>query len=83
MTKLKTGNCDPVTLEKCDYRTEHAHEHEHDYFNALAYADDIVLLSKSKEGLQKAIDQMYDFCEKWKLKVNSDNTKVSFCLQKS
>lgn len=30
--------------------------------NILLYADDIVILSKSQEGLQKSLDILYDYC---------------------
>ncbi len=62
-TELENGNCDPVTLNNTDF------------FSALAYADDIVLLSKSKEGLQKALDIVEKYCEKWRLKINHSKTK--------
>ena len=44
---------------------------------ALMYADDTIIMSTTKRGLQKAINHMCDFCEKWKLKINSDKTKVT------
>lgn len=44
--------------------------------NALAYADDIVLLSTSKEGLQKALDTIQEYCTDWHLKINSSKTKT-------
>ena len=62
-TMLRNGNCDPVTLNNADY------------LNALAYADDIVLLSTSKEGLQKAIDITEKYCQTWMLKINRSKTK--------
>jgi HEPN domain-containing protein len=37
--------------------------------NILLYADDIVLLSQSKEGLQNSLNILHDFCYSWKLKV--------------
>ena len=40
--------------------------------NILLYADDIVLLSQSKEGLQNSLNILHDFCYTWKLKVNTD-----------
>ena len=43
----------------------------------LLYADDTIAMSNTKEGLQKAIDQMCGFCQKWKLKINSEKTKVT------
>lgn len=42
-------------------------------FMVLMYTDDTIIMSTTKEGLQKATDRMCDFCEKWKLKVNSGN----------
>ena len=61
--ELRAGNCDPVSLD------------DSDPFNALAYADDIVLLSTSKEGLQRAIDISQEYCEKWRLSINHKKTK--------
>ena len=49
--KLKEGNFDPVTLNG------------QDPINALAYADDIVLLSTTPEGLQRALNIMDKFCK--------------------
>ena len=46
-----------------------------DYFNALAYADDIVILSTSAKGLQKALDITEKYCEKWRLTINHSKTK--------
>ena len=40
------------------------------------YADDIVLLSKSAEGLQNALNCLSEFCLRWSLKVNINKTKV-------
>ena len=61
--RLRNNNCDPVTLNGTDY------------FSALAYADDIVLFSTSKEGLQKALDTVDQYCQDWKLKINHGKTK--------
>jgi hypothetical protein len=44
--------------------------------NILLYADDIVLLSQSKEGLQNSLNILHDFCYTWKLKVNTDKSKI-------
>ena len=43
----------------------------------LMYADDTIVMATSKSGLQEAIDQMCNFCKKWKLKINSSKTKVT------
>jgi hypothetical protein len=40
------------------------------------YADDMLILSKSPEGLQKALDIIQVYCNKWQLMVNTDKTKV-------
>ena len=40
------------------------------------YADDIVLLSQTANGLQKLLCRLEDFCTRWNLKVNIDKTKV-------
>ena len=40
--------------------------------NVLMYADDLVLMSVSKDGLQKCLDDVQIYCNKWKLKVNTE-----------
>ena len=42
----------------------------------LLYADDIVIFSNTSEGLQKGLDILGDYCQKWNLTVNIDKTKV-------
>lgn len=42
----------------------------------LLYADDIVLLSDSCEGLQTQINRLSEWSKTWNLKVNTDKTKV-------
>ena len=61
--KLKENNCDPVELTATDE------------INALAYADDIILISTTKEGLQRALDTTQQYCQDWRLKVNNKKTK--------
>ena len=39
--------------------------------NLLMYADDLILLSESKEGLQQQINKLSEYCAKWKLEVNT------------
>ena len=43
---------------------------------ALYYADDTILMAESSKGLQNALDQLFNYCEKWQLKVNEDKTKI-------
>jgi hypothetical protein len=33
-------------------------------------------LLQSKEGLQNSLDILHDFCYTWKLKVNTDKSKI-------
>ena len=44
--------------------------------NCLLYADDVILLSNSKNGLQANIDVFKNYCENWKLQVNVEKSKV-------
>ena len=41
----------------------------------LAYADDIILISKSALGLQNLLNCLHKFGEEWKMKVNTTKTK--------
>ena len=42
----------------------------------LLYADDIVIFSKNAEELQVGLDVLVNYCNRWKLKVNVEKTKV-------
>ena len=42
----------------------------------LLYADDTLVLAESDTQLQKALDGLHNYCNKWSLKVNTDKTKV-------
>ena len=44
--------------------------------NTLMYADDLILISRSKEDLQKKIDILHEYCLKWKLNINTKKTKI-------
>ena len=44
--------------------------------SCLMFADDIVLLSESAEGLQNSLNKLNMYCNKWKLTLNTDKTKV-------
>ena len=60
---LVTGNCEPVRVGDLSV-------------NCLLYADDIVLLSESKSGLQSSLNILGTYCSNWKLQVNVKNSKV-------
>ena len=42
----------------------------------LLYADDLLLLSTTAEGLQHNINKVEDFCKQWGLSINVDKTKI-------
>jgi hypothetical protein len=44
--------------------------------NHLLYADDLVLVSKTKEGLQNCLNKLHDYVNKWNLEVNINKTNV-------
>ena len=55
--------CDPINLPNVS-------------ISCLMYADDIVLLSKSSEGLQNALHALHKYTTSWGLKVNLTKTKI-------
>ena len=44
--------------------------------NSLLYADNLVILSRSKTGLQNCLNALSLYCDKWKLKINPKKTKI-------
>lgn len=60
---LDKANCDPVSLNATK-------------ISMLLYADDMVLLSNSDTGLQRALHILEVYCKKWQLVVNTKKTKV-------
>lgn len=42
----------------------------------LLFADDTLLLSETKEGLQSLLDKLHIYCIKWNVTVNTDKSKV-------
>ena len=42
----------------------------------LMFADDTVIFSESREGLQEGLNSLYRYCTKWGLTVNVDKTKI-------
>ena len=43
--------------------------------NCLMYADDIVIFSKTADGLQSLIDKVQVYCDTWKMNLNVKKTK--------
>ena len=44
--------------------------------HCLMYADDLALLSLSKEGLQNGLDKLSIYCSKWNLTINTAKTQI-------
>ena len=57
--------------ESCDSGQIHANQ-----INHLLYADDLILISSTAEGLQNCLNQLSDYCLKWDLSVNISKSKV-------
>ena len=45
-------------------------------FFILLYAEDIILFANSPEEIQNSLNILNNFCNRWKLKVNINKTKV-------
>lgn len=63
LEKYFNENCFPVKLRNV-------------LIHCLMYADDIVLLSESSEGLQNSLNGLERFCRAWGMNVNLTKTKV-------
>ena len=46
-----------------------------EYFGALAYADDVALISPTLQGLQQMISVMESFCNEFSIQLNTGKTK--------
>ena len=57
------NNSDPICLESTK-------------LNCLIYADNVLLISESRKGLQSCLDSLATYCECWKLKINVNKTKI-------
>lgn len=42
----------------------------------LLFADDLAIISETPNGLQKHLNTLHTYCERWGLTVNIDKTKV-------
>ena len=63
MQEIFTNNCDPVQVNKLK-------------LNHLLFADDLVILSETNQGLQNSLDKLHQYTEKWILDINIDKTKT-------
>lgn len=59
-------NCDPTFYKDLQIK-------------CLMYADDLVILSETPTGIQKAINHLSNYCKTWKLEINTAKTKILCC----
>ena len=48
----------------------------------ILYADDIVVFANSSSELQKSLVLLFDYCQRWKLVVNTSKTKIMILERK-
>ena len=51
--------------------------------NSLLYADDLIILSRSKTGLQNCLNTLSFYCKSWMLKINPKKTKAMIFQKRS
>ena len=44
--------------------------------NSVSWADDLMLISTSAEGLQACLNRLHTYCYRWGLEINTDKTKI-------
>jgi hypothetical protein len=47
-----------------------------DTISCLLYADDLALIADREDELNAMLKLVYDWCKKWRMKVNINKTKV-------
>ena len=57
------STCDPVTLKDSN-------------LSCLMFADDVVLMSESSQGLQHCLNRLSSYCNKWNHTINTSKTKI-------
>jgi hypothetical protein len=63
MPSIFDQSCDKVRLGNQD-------------LSCLLYADDMVLLSHTKQGLQNCLNKLHSYCQEWQMELNLDKTKI-------
>ena len=43
---------------------------------SLMYADDLLILSETEDGLKKSLQRLGKYAKQWKMKINAKNTKI-------
>ena len=67
-------------LEKSSIPGVSLHNHE---VKCLLFADDLVLLSPTADGLQQSLDLLEHYCQTWALTVNPTKTKIMIFQKRS
>ena len=49
----------------------------------IMFADDLVILADSSEGLKQSLSVLQEFCKVWQLSINAEKTKVMVCSKVS
>ena len=44
--------------------------------SSLLYADDLIILSRSRYGLQNSLNQLNEWSKKWLMEINMKKTKI-------
>lgn len=77
---LKSKNIPSLsTLQDISYDVENLMDTEMQLYldlMTLFYADDTILMTETESGLQQALDELLNYCKRWKLAVNQDKTKI-------
>ena len=60
---FKANKNDPISIENT-------------HNNCLKYADDLIIISTSKNDLQHCLNEHDLYCDKWKLQINISKTKI-------
>ena len=62
-------DCDPISIGSV-------------ILNSLSWADDLIIASLSKEGLQNSLNRLQAYCQRWGLEVNILKTKIMVLANK-
>ena len=66
---FRTDECDPLQLGSL-------------LINSISWADDLILLSLSQQGLQSCVSKLEEYCKKWGLEINELKTKCMVMSKK-
>ena len=79
--KLKDNFDKPVTLsQNSSLNITSPLNNINTTYTCLLYADDMILLSESKSGLQDQLDLLGNYCDKWFLKINPEKSQT-MCIR--